>query len=434
MLHVQRLGKRRAYEISESGENTERGVGSVSEVPSEALHAVKSIRTCSSASGRAFAAVNAKRAVTEMHCFMDVISMLRSRDALSLQRCSRPLSNLPVGTLAPCSLEASSTLKYQSFSGAEKILDRALSDARKSIKERRSYATGCVALCHHWSLLLQHAAPGLQTLRFQDLDSVNVDCSFSRGDGKYAGDDWSQTLSIGTDGPELQNNVSTQMYFTLAISLQSSSGLIGTCETLWDLIGNKTRLFDEEIIDYLLREKLQNLDLTFQKKAHDSLCRELFDQLQHEVLQISERGLLISENKLLSESGIKKTDSFFEGLLKEEMTSALLILQVTRMKISLRISSGSILNLQLVPIRNYDFSANPDPTSATEECNNCSDSNSVENMILCSSKDDKLRNALKSSISACLLVPVIKTIRQWKSIIDVGSIKKENVIGMAKSR
>jgi hypothetical protein len=416
MLHVQSLGKRKVYAISDAGDvSIEPPEGGGDEVAANALLAVRSMRSNPSLPGREAAAVSVKKAVIEMHTLLDVVSMLKNKDILTTQWCLRPLSSLPVGMTEKCSDQQAVALKAHSFSRGASLLTRAIAESSSSIGERRAYAVGCEQLRRRWQLSLQKPLGNAPAGQRQDVAKVN--CSFSANGGKYFGDAWSETLSIGSNGPEVQKRNALQLQYTVEFSVQHNEFGTAATVTLWDLL-NKAEGCCSDGSDKF-QEHMSKIELLFQKMSHDSLCRELFDRLTAEVLRSAANGQTASDDGSSAGDGAALSPpaaaSSLHALLEDDLTTALQIVHFSRMKISILLTDSSMLHFRLVEIKNREDGV-PQTTPLPD---------------LTDKLHTRFYDVLQASISASLLTAVVQAKRSWKdpkiSAPDKKSARVSNV-------
>ena len=155
-MHVQNLGKRKAYSISDGGEITHTPESTADDsLSSSALAAVKSMKSSMSLTSREASALCVKKAVVEMLSLLDVVTMLRQNDILKAQRCSRSLTKYPVGMLEKHTTKQAAVMKANCFTNCAALLGQARAESARCVEERRLYASSCERLQQRWHLSLR---------------------------------------------------------------------------------------------------------------------------------------------------------------------------------------------------------------------------------------------------------------------------------------
>ena len=346
MMHVQSLGKRKAYSISDGGDITTTTPDSAAaeSFSSSALAAVKSMKASKSLTSREISALNVKKAVVEMLSLLDVVTMLRQNDILTAQRCSRPLIKYPVGMLEKNTTKQAATMKANCFVNCATLLDQAKIESARCVEERRLYATSCKQLQQQWQLSLRK--PNSSGQHKQDV--AVVDCSFSKNGGKYVGGAWSEPLLIGPGGAQTRPAVIHHPQYTVEISVfHKTQGTI-VAITLWDLLRLNFIVKSEQRNE--LEEHLSNLEALFEKKTHDCLCRELFDNLSKEALDIATNSQIVSDSFSTEVSSDRNSEIGLESLLRENPVYLLQLVHFSRTKISVLLTDSTVLCFRLVNI------------------------------------------------------------------------------------
>lgn len=407
MIHAQALGKRKAHSISDVGAVTESalpGDGATSSIAAAALVAVRTIRSSASKTSRECAAINVKKAVIEMHSLLDVALMLRNKDVLSTQRCARPLRSLPVGMLDKYSREHAVALKARSFLQGGSILSQASAEASRSAEERRQYAAGCSRLRDRWELsVLKPSTDAPASLRH---DVALVNCSYSSCGGKYDGDQWAETLAIHATGISLRKSKSTSPLYTIeACVYHLQRGKLAST-SLWELLGERLNTMDGQCA---FDKNLDRIELDLQRKRHDSLCREIFDKLTVEALEIAAKYQAVSLNTRVSrqEPGYDMPDI---SLHDEKLVAQLQIIHFSRLKMSFLLSDCTALSFELIQ--------NPSESdyASTETNEDAKGGKGLSAFII----------SIRASVSLALLTMAFRTIRDLRSGNDTSTAQKKS--------